>query len=1313
MEILESLKTLVEDTVLSKMENEQNPCVDGGSGLVSGDKVVVGSDEVVYGGIENVEVGNQGLGVGGIAGGGQGGGLSGGVGGVGGDFWGFGEMEKGVLGNEGKECGLGPDFGAAVGYRFENGSGFELVQDVCLSDIGIEEVGAGMLVMQQAEIAEVGAEKVVVQEGIQEVGVEKVVVLENIQEVGAEKVVVQEGIQEVGAEKVVMQENIQEVGAEKVVMQEGIEEVGAEKVAMQENIQEVGADMIVMQEGIQEVGVEQVVMQEGIQEVGAEKVLMQEGIEEVGDEDVVMREGIVEIETGDVVMQEAIEVEEVGTEKVVMQEEFKVVGTDKMVMQEDAVGDEKVLMQEGNEEVKAVMQKADEEVGAAKVVMQDGVKEQYISQQNLADYDNKIDVSKSGISLYVDVFGQVDSSVEGDHPCMVEQGSLERSALLPNSETKDSIAEVQDCGIYKNAEEGNDVEGEAIPCNWHSFCVGDLVWVKTNIQLWWPGIICEHCELSNDTLKGEDDRFQVRLFGSGNVSWGRTSQLKPFHEYFEELSRQSSSKSFFCAVEKAVGEIGRRVKLEMTCRCYLEESNYTDVAQGGGNISKGRASELDELPVLQFEPEKLLARVKCFARDVTLPGKIESKVIQNRLSAFYRSTGHLQLPIDLLQPTDAKSDDQNLVTAEAIPSKQALKRRTRSSRMDPEDGKNEAISTVVSSEMKTPSPILSTELPGSKANSVEHDWTNGKLEKSYESRERRKSKYLSFPYVDPGQVSKSLHNEEGNEMADPSDDSSRSARTVKSRDKKTKKNPCRKSTGHEITVPEVINASSAELLSKLRFTALDCLYPDESKQFDVMHCFVSTFRRFAFRDFTHEVTKEEDAVCMDFEDEKGLFKSVSEIAVNKTAGIGLLQKDTKIKSMPKSKKKENTSPLGLTTKPTDGCPGNITTSGSIVIDFQTHPNASVSQTVPMKRTKKAKKTRGFPEIKVMARLSDLKGSNVGAQLTSGNYPTTNGAVLPGENGTIETVGAGLKEVEVLGPYSLQNIPGLNMEGTKEPDSSKNTGPSSVTKGIQQTCMLSPDVPELKKRKRKQKAASVTSAIPDLNGNTSESYLSEMKPEVKPQRKSRKKKTGAGLLDINLDSGEAQTNGEALGTALLLKFAPDAPMPTPEDLASAFCIFGPLKDSEAKVFNDSGTAQVVFINSSDARTAFCSLEKNSPFGAALVNYRLQVLFAASGFLGPDGGLNMHQVWPAEKVKSPRKPRVAKKPKNLDKPSTISDPQGKSTEAPDLQFVRQNLQMMTSMLENAGDNISPEMRLKLETEIKSLLNRVTSMVGSSSS
>ncbi|PQP94062.1 serine/threonine-protein kinase ATM [Prunus yedoensis var. nudiflora] len=109
-----------------------------------------------------------------------------------------------------------------------------------------------------------------------------------------------------------------------------------------------------------------------------------------------------------------------------------------------------------------------------------------------------------------------------------------------------------------------------------------------------------------------------------------------------------------------------------------------------------------------------------------------------------------------------------------------------------------------------------------------------------------------------------------------------------------------------------------------------------------------------------------------------------------------------------------------------------------------------------------------------------------------------------------------------------------------------------------------------------------------------------------------------------------------------------------------------------------------MENADAGEAFRSLEKNNPFGANLDSYKLFHLPSVSRVLETGWSL----------------------------PTSLSSPTmpGK---APRLDFIRQNLQMMTSMLETSGDNLSPEMRANLECEIKSLLQKVSSMTGSSSS
>lgn len=1044
------------------------------------------------------------------------------------------------------------------------------------------------------------------------------------------------------------------------------------------------------------------------------------------------------------------------------------------------------------------------------------------------DSVKKPEVSANAISLFVDFCGSPTNDLD-----------VENGAHL--TARKGNLEEAEDEELEKDVANRD-----------FNFSVGDIVWVKTKNQTWWPGKICDPIDASKyDAKNDQGDCLLVGYFGMNHAAWCCPSQLKPFHEKFERILGKNKARIFLGAVEKAVEELGRRVKLEMTCSCSLKDNK--SLAGDASTIEevlrpKHKSGELGEFSVIHFESAKFLAHLKDLAQVVSMPCVLDFAVTQNRLSAFYHFRGHSQLPMDMLLETD---DTDNIASNTSI-TKSSFDVWVGDSDTRPAK-ENYENASLLQKELKLEDKVLLEEKNGDpvkalgsdknvilvncrnsaaeevsvssksrkrkseKDSEVEYDsyevedlqtslrkspateernasnvgnavsGKQGTDEKGFESRERKKSRYLSYPYINlehkssPGERENLQATDEGEDTNLGSDQFNGPSSNLKSNGEKFWKRWYRRFNGGSNISgkAELKNASSAELLCKLFSTAVDCQYPSENKKFDSVGWFFSRFRISVYRDESvYETNCNDQNEAKDNEacfsgnspqEIKNLLiapkselkrakkkanlknsegdqtpSSLNAIGRNATGAWDVnVNLDTCLgKDNPMMRKKGRASLGKLKTKSLSGLSDvNISIATSSLLVKDALDNVIFSSTSKGKRKKKMKKgvTQECMQTEQTIAIPDLNGSTATANLLVDDPQAADHIASEGKSELLEKMNEGYasKHSNANTTASLLDVhgnsvkPGTLVVDLQVPNSAlnskftagqpnfigKSANPGLSVKNPMLGLLTDEVKPGEKKRKRKEKAVSehLATGIPDLNGAGAESnsFGNELQetngvaPSMKPERKKRRRKgkdalglpsniTAAGRLDININYDRKETNGETIGTALLLTFAPEVPMPSKEDLASTFCKFGPLKESETQLLKEPGCAQIVFMQGTDADEAFQSLEKSNPFGVSLIKYELRHLSALSRALEPGHTL-------CTSVASPPVDDTG----NSIKPSPGSNTQ--PGEAPPLDFIRKNLQMMTSMLEKSGDNLSPEMRAKLESEIKGLLKKVSFMTG----
>ncbi|XP_020207684.1 serine/threonine-protein kinase ATM isoform X2 [Cajanus cajan] len=692
----------------------------------------------------------------------------------------------------------------------------------------------------------------------------------------------------------------------------------------------------------------------------------------------------------------------------------------------------------------------------------------------------------------------------------------------------------------------------------------------------------------------------------------------------------------------------------------------------------------------------------------------------------------------------------------------------------------------------------------------------------FDSRDRRKSKYLSSPYTNIGPKQKDLP-AETEDLRTPCPSQKAEASSIatmplhgsssnaKLGSKRFRKNWYKKfiSCNTMSSNQEFMNASADELLSGLYSTAIDCMFPVGSKSFDLVERFFCRYRVSNYHDEAELATslvnakeekigepvgdlpdsktkkrknnKMENTVrrkrkslsglsdvnantssCDSLKPERILkqkrkVKEITSVNQPQNVEINMNGSSSNYSSVPEAS--QNLSCLASEGKAVHKKRGKIEAQkhqntqinsvhrdakshncSSLVIDLQfTSPAIPVD--IPEKNKYENKEELVFLASNPESRVSQegQVGSIIDHRLLLSTKAGV-GTVLGNKTGLKNSMGKAA-EVPLNTKLAIEKT-GLKNSMVKAAELALNTNLAIGKTGLKNSMVKAADLPlntilaigatglknSMEKTVEKPLNTKLAIEIPDLNGTGSE--YNSISPEFdgvnffSPEPKSEQSRS---FLECSTPTTKTtsynrlEDNGESLGNCLLLRFAREAYIPSKEDLMTTFCRFGPLKGSETQLLKDTGSAQVVFVRSADAAAAFHSLQQNKfVFGSTVVDCKLQHLSAASPPAEqlvtpaqPTGYTTMPGVTPIQPNGYRTMPGVNHTQPNgsmVAMPGVIpTQPTGSVAmpgETPPLQFIKQNLQMMTSVLENSGSSLSPQMRAKLDTEIKTLMRKVDS-------
>lgn len=828
------------------------------------------------------------------------------------------------------------------------------------------------------------------------------------------------------------------------------------------------------------------------------------------------------------------------------------------------------------------------------------------------------------------------------------------SSIAQRTRNRVVTGEKEDTGDEDVARKGSGIGGEVDECN--VFSVGDFVWGKVKSHPWWPGRIYDPSNASDFALKYKHEgRLLVAYFGDRTFAWCDPSQLKSFEENFEEMSKQSSLKTFVSAVEEAENEFGRLVKLQMTCSCARESQSSLPLVvnagiKGGVHVLE---NEIAKFSIAQFKSLTLLADIRRLAAFNLVDNTLELTVLKNRLSAFDHAKFGYSLPINC-EPVSIEDP----VNEQGVPREASIR--------GPDDG----------------------------------DWfvvpedqalgQNGLLTPHDMSQKRRKSKTIAELLGMDAKDELEANNMDSIESETPLGKS-----VVKSGKKRWKVSGDDQSSMHEVNGDDKFSKDeeqSAKLVPKSGRKKRKTI--DENQR-------VVAGNSMSTRSSTRKKKEDSSTSCVEkashgTEDGRGVKDQrkrgmVPQVSINDGPSVeeGYERVSPRERKLSKYLSPPYTNVLQ---RQRSSCSQTRSDTGGLV------PSDVARMGERMAKT--AGKLAGSPPIVKCSAETFQKSSNAlnfKLEKTDPNHKTSKPNLISEVNGpekSIASLNSVLHDIRsaALDPFykrrdqSFDSIKGF-----------LSSYRSSKYKNGPNYNFYKKSLAEDRQRKRKKNSSAT------MQGSDSKQKvlkkIDQQTPKPKPSKRSASKREQK--LESKPDH-EVSCGPSSSSATLVITFPAGFSLPTKQDIIEICCKFGNLDESKTEVVSESSTAKIVFVESSCAEAAMDSMQKSVPFGSAEVHYKIQHLGAVPVSKGKQ--VNMQN----KKKSKSSETGGAKYPEKH--PSVSPSPE---SEPLTVIFIKQKLEAMTSMLAQTDGKMSQEIKSNLENDVKELLKKVKKMTAASPS